>query len=83
MEKEIKQQTALDYYSKQIGKLTLDLVTGKITGKQYVMLEIKLLEQAKEIEKEKMIDFAIAYSAQDQYKTSAEDYYTENYGGAK
>jgi len=83
MEKEITQQTPLDYYSNKLGELTAKLLTGKITGKQYVMLEIKLLEQAKEIEKEKMIDFAIAYSAQDQYKTSAEDYYTENYGGNK
>jgi hypothetical protein len=55
MEKEIKQQTALDYYSKQIGKLTSDLVTGKITGKQFVMLEIKLLIQSKEMEKEQKI----------------------------
>jgi hypothetical protein len=45
-------QTAVDYYSKEIGRLTSDLITGKIIGKQFVILEIKLLEQAKEIEKE-------------------------------
>jgi hypothetical protein len=28
-----------------------------------------------------MIDFANGYSAQDQYKISAKDYYKENYGG--
>jgi hypothetical protein len=42
---------------------------------------IKQLEQAEQMDREQMIDFAIAYSAQDQYKTSAEDYYKENYGG--
>jgi hypothetical protein len=54
--------------------------------KHYVFQDIKnttAFLQAKEMEKQRMIDFAIAYSAQDQYKTSAEDYYTENYGGNK
>lgn len=45
-----KQQTAIDYYSKEIGRLTSDLITGKITGKQFVMLEIQLLKQAKQME---------------------------------
>jgi hypothetical protein len=35
------------------------------------------------MEKNQMIDFANAYSAQDQYKISAKDYYKENYGGNK
>lgn len=68
-----KKQTALDYYSKQIGKLTSDLVTGRINGKQFVMLEIKLLDQAKEMEKEQMIDFG-AKCLQSQ---------NETYGGNK
>jgi hypothetical protein len=69
----MEQQTALDYYSKQIGKLTADLVTGRITGKQFVMLEIKLIKQAKEMEKEQMIEFG-AKCLQSQ---------NETYGGNK
>jgi hypothetical protein len=56
-----KQQTAVDYYSNKIGRLTSDLVSGKITGKQFVMLEIKLLDTAKEMEKKQMIEFADNY----------------------
>jgi hypothetical protein len=54
--------------------------------KHYVFQDIKnttAFLQAKEMEKERMIDFAIAYSAQDQHKISAEEYYKENYGGNK
>jgi hypothetical protein len=36
-------------------------VTGKITEKQFVMLEIKLLDTAKEMEKQRMIEFADNY----------------------
>jgi hypothetical protein len=54
--------------------------------KHYVFQDIKnttAFLQAKEMEKQRMIDFAIAYSAQDQYKISAEQYYEETYGGKK
>jgi len=56
-----KQQTVVDYYSKEIGRLTSDLITGKITGKQFVMLEIQLLEQAKVMEKEQAIKLHYEY----------------------
>ncbi len=68
-----KQQTAVEWLVDQLEK-------------HYVFQDIKnttAFLQAKEMEKERMIDFAIAYSAQDQYKISAEDYYKENYGGDK
>ncbi len=82
-----KQQTAVDYYSKQIGKLTSDLVTGRISGKQFVMLEIKLLEQAKEMEKQQSINDFVAGNKLDFYdateKEIAENYYNETYGGGK
>jgi hypothetical protein len=73
-------QTALDYYSKQIGKLTSDLVTGRISGKQFVMLEIKLLEQAKEMQKVQIIK-AYQQGVTDEhgdtitFTTEGEDYY--------
>jgi len=87
-----KQQTALDYYSKQIGKLTSDLVTGRITGKQFVMLEIKLNEQAKEMEKEQTIEFADNYVDNCVIPNEnmaiptiidVPNYYNETYGGTK
>jgi hypothetical protein len=83
----MKQQTALDYYSKQIGKLTADLVTGRITGKQFVMLEIKLLEKAKEMQKQQSINDFVAGNKLEFYdgteKECAEQYYEQTYGGNK
>ena len=40
---------------------------------------LKLINQAKEMEKEQMCDFATAYTAQDQHKISAKDYYNETF----
>jgi hypothetical protein len=74
-----KKQTALDYYSKQIGKLTADLVTNRITGKQFVMLEIKLHSEAKEMEKEQIMEAHYA----PKYGCFSEQYYNETYGGNK
>jgi hypothetical protein len=84
----MEQQTALDYYSKQIGKLTADLVTVRITGKQFVMLQIKLLEEAKEMEKEQIKSaFNIGELMAHDYfygnDECAENYYNETYGGNK
>ena len=81
----MEQQTALDYYSKQIGKLTADLVTVRITGKQFVMLQIKLLEEAKEMEKEQIMKAHISAGArlEDISIEAAEHYYNETYGGNK
>jgi hypothetical protein len=80
-----KQQTALDYYSKQIGKLTADLVTNRITGKQFVMLEIKLHSEAKELEKEQIVK-GVNFGT-NQWGgwgvLNGEDYYNETYGGNK
>jgi hypothetical protein len=83
-----KQQTALDYYSKEIGKLTADLVTGRITGKQFVMLQIKLHSEAKEMEKQQIKSaFNIGELMAHDYfygnDECAENYYNETYGGNK
>jgi hypothetical protein len=70
-----KQQTAVEWFYDEMIKFI------KLRSKYSTDREI--FKQAKEMEKERMIDFAIAYSAQDQHKISAEDYYKENYGGNK
>jgi phage regulator Rha-like protein len=77
-----KQQTAVEYYSKEIGRLTSDLITGKITGKQFVMLEIQLLEQAKEMEKWQIKETASAYYHENT-KLTPTQYYEQTYGGGE
>jgi hypothetical protein len=74
-----KQKSAVEQFAEQLASKNL---LGIYTYDEMVLFD-DLLNQFKEMEKEKMIDFAIAYSAQDQYKTSAEDYYNETYGGNK
>jgi hypothetical protein len=80
------QQTAVEYYSKEIGRLTSDLITGKITGKQFVMLEIQLLEQAKEMQKELMKGMYVegSFAKMRHYDgleyIDADKYYNETFG---
>ncbi len=79
-------QTSVDYYSKEIGRLTSDLITGKIIGKQFVILEIKLLEQAKQMEKEQMekcYDHATLTYLETGHGDLFEDYFNKTYGGDK
>jgi hypothetical protein len=73
------QQTAVDFIFDELASKNL---LGIFTYEQFKQIE-EILNQAKEMQKEQMIDFANAYSAQDQYKISAKDYYKENYGGNK
>ena len=88
MENELDKQTAVDYYSNKIGRITSDLVTGKITGKQFVMLEIKLLDTAKQMEKQQhkntWTDSRLRgdlYQNQIFYYKSFNDYFKLEYGG--
>jgi hypothetical protein len=82
-----KQQTAVDYYSNKIGRLTSDLVTGKITGKQFVMLEIKLLDTAKEMEKQQAINLHYEYELYVMITESVimtfGQFYKQTYGGGE
>jgi hypothetical protein len=82
-----KQQTAVDYYSKEIGRLTSDLVTGKITGKQFVMLEIKLLDTAKEMHRQQAIKLHYEYELYVMITESVimtfGQFYKQTYGGGE
>jgi hypothetical protein len=80
MENELDKQTAVDYYSNKIGRITSDLVTGKITGKQFVMLEIKLLDTAKKIEKQQIINAVDGFPLNNR-NLEGEQYYAKTYGG--
>ena len=55
-----KQQTAVEYYRKNILKITKLLVTGEITGDEWDLLEIKLTEEAEEIHKQQMTVFPLS-----------------------
>ena len=51
-------QTAVEFYSQEEIKLTLDFLENKITQLEYGIKKLRLVEQAKEMEKEQMIGFA-------------------------
>jgi hypothetical protein len=88
-----KEKTALDYYSKKIMKLMMYAITKSITGNQFSMLEIKLFQESKEMEKEQIINtWSEATAPQHEIGLSdasyviaqikkAEQYYNETYGG--
>jgi hypothetical protein len=81
-----KQQTALEWYISKITRLEFWVETKQITWKEYHKEKDKLLEQAREMEKERMIKFT-----KDWYSNSfmthpwktAEEFYNETYGGNK
>lgn len=45
-------QTAVEWYTEQEIKLTLDFLANKINQLEYGIKRVKLIQQAKEIEKE-------------------------------
>ncbi len=74
----MKQQTAVEWLITEVKKF------NTVITREYILM---LLEQAKEMEKERIID---AYQAGDgdaynleETKTWAEQYYNETYGGDK
>jgi hypothetical protein len=49
-------QTALEFYAEQEVKLTLDFLANKINQVEYGIKRVKLLQQAKEMEKDNVCD---------------------------
>ena len=74
-----KQQTAVDYFEYELTKLDFD----EITQENCWFYIIPIYEQAKEIEKEQIMDAHIESGArlEDISIESAEQYYNETYGG--
>ena len=68
-------QTALEFYAEQEVKLTLDFLANKINQVEYGIKRVKLIEQAKEMEKEQIIE---AYCNGDD-NIGAEQYYNETF----
>lgn len=51
-----KQKTAVEWYAEQEIKLTLDFLANKINQLEYGIKRVKLIEQAKEMKKEQIIN---------------------------
>ena len=80
-----KQQTAVEWYDNEIGKLFDQFLMGKIKIYDFQNQRLKLEKQAKEMEKEqikKAVNFGDERGNIVSYST-AEQYYNETYGGGE
>ena len=77
-----KQQTAVEWFDSKIKQLEFWVETRQITWKEYHKEKDKLIEQAKEMEKQEIINsfFEGAYGGDN---ISGEQYYNETYGGGE
>jgi len=76
----MKQQTAVEWYVEKEIKLTLDYIENKINDLEYGIKRIKLVEQAKEMEKEQIIKaYNTSFLLRDKPYSTAEKYYNETY----
>ena len=73
-------QTAVEFYSQEEIKLTLDFLENKITQLEYGINKLRLVEQAKEMEKEQIFD-ALEVSKIERltWGISKEQYYKETF----
>ena len=71
-------QTAVEWYTEQEIKLTLDFLANKINQLDYGIKRVKLIEQAKDMEKEQIVN---AYNDCEWTgdHEDGEDYYNKNY----
>jgi uncharacterized metal-binding protein len=83
-----KQQTAVEWYAGKVHDLQVAKDFGAISVTEYYEELTKAVQQAKEMEKEQAIKFALCY-AFGQYnvskdlKTHIEKFYEQTYGGNK
>ena len=77
-----KQQTAMEWYDNEIGKLFDQFLMGKIKIYDFQNQRWKLEKQAKEMHKQEIINsfFEGAYGGDN---ISGEQYYNETYGGGE
>jgi uncharacterized pyridoxal phosphate-containing UPF0001 family protein len=68
-------KTAVEFYAEQEIKLTLDFLANKINQVEYGIKRVKLIEQAKEMEKEQITK---AYNSAIPFKFG-EQYYNETF----
>jgi hypothetical protein len=76
-----KKQTAVEWYAEQEIELTLDFISKKINYFEYGIKKLRLIEQAKEMEKQQIKE-ACNQGYYDGYKDNGnnpEQYYKETY----
>jgi len=78
-----KQQTAVEWYDNEIGKLFDQFLMGKIKIYDFQNQRLKLEKQAKEMEKQQIIEAIITGFANWDSKFGSEHYYNETYGGGE
>jgi hypothetical protein len=78
-----KQQTAVEWYDNEIEKLLIQFGFGAIYYEEFKIKQLKLKEQAKEMEKEQMIKTALFWSHSTVTHQNVIDYIDETYGGNK
>jgi len=89
MEVKMSKQTAVEWLEEQDNVLTMKLLEKKLTPREFVVQKSKLVEQAKQMEKEQIVD-AIFFGMQKGLNVNkvpetdndwVNNYYNETYGG--
>jgi hypothetical protein len=78
-----KQQTAVERFGIEIGKLFAQYHARKINIIEFHLKRFELEEQAKEMEKEQTIKTSLFWSHSTVRRKDIEDYYNETYGGGE
>jgi hypothetical protein len=85
-----KQQTAVDWFHQKTWALKIQLEKGEISIGEYANTYATLYEQAKEMEKERLIDafdegqeYEYQYHINSTPKFDSETWYNETYGGGE
>jgi hypothetical protein len=81
-----KQQTAVEWFHQKTWALKIQLEKGEISIGEYANTYATLYEQAKEMEKQRMIEFAQSYAVihcMGDITKNADEYYNETYGGGE
>lgn len=73
-----KQQTAVEWSAEKLASLTFDYMAWFISKREYDQLSKGVIRQAKEMEKEQMIKFAL--ECQEMFKHQIIEKFNEKYG---
>jgi superfamily I DNA and/or RNA helicase len=79
-----KQQTAVEWFAEKSWKLKVQLENEKISVGEYSVSYVRLLNKAKEMEKEKIIDaWSNGFDEDDRATSNPLKYYEQTYGGGE
>jgi hypothetical protein len=75
---EINKQTAVEWYEQEINLLIKKYQLNEISQREFITMKHNLFYQAKEMEKQQIID---AYEQGDIQLVNGKQYYEQTYGG--